>query len=201
MNMEYRQIVSVTGLAGLYQLIGTKKDGAIVKSLLDDTVKFISARVHHLTPLESIEIYTNDENVRLHEVFEMIKENDGEIETLTGKKDDKKAKEYFKTILPNYDEDRVYVSDIKKILKWYVILKEKNLLDFEYLKEKEETPEEENETPEVVKEEKKEKATKKATTAKKVPEVKEASVQKETKEKKEKEVKKTVKKSDKSKGE
>ena len=139
--MEYRQIVAITGLSGLYQLMNTKNDGAIVKSLKDNSVKFISARIHHLTPLESIEIYTNDENVRIHEVFEMIKKDDAPAEAINSKKDDKAAKALFKTYLPNYDEDRVYVSDIKKVFKWYSILKENDLLNFDYLDQEEETAE------------------------------------------------------------
>ncbi|SRR5690554_2317693 len=136
--MEYRQIVAVTGLPGLYQLKSTKPDGAIVQSLTDNSVKFVSARIHHITPLESIEIYTNSGNVRLHEVLEKIKETDEDIEILTGKKQDKEARAFFSTILPDFDEDRVYASDIKKIFKWFLILKENDLLNFEALKEQEE---------------------------------------------------------------
>lgn len=142
--MEYRQIVSVTGLGGLYQLMSTKNDGAIVRSLVDKSVKFVSARIHHITPLESIEIYTTGENVRLHEVLEKIKENDGAVKELNSKKDDKATKAYFKTVLPDFDEERVYTSDIKKILKWYDILKNNDLLKFDYLKAQPE--EEETET-------------------------------------------------------
>jgi hypothetical protein len=152
--MEYRQIVSVTGLGGLYQLMSTKNDGAIVRSLTDKSVKFVSARIHHITPLESIEIYTTGENVRLHEVLEKIKENDGPVKELNSKKDDKATKAYFKTVLPDFDEDRVYTSDIKKILKWYDILKNNDLLRFEYLKaQAEDEAADEAEAPEMKAEE------------------------------------------------
>lgn len=139
--MEYRQIVAVTGLSGLYQLMSTKNDGAIVRSLSDKSVKFVSARIHHITPLESIEIYTTADNVRLHEVLEKIKENDAEVAALNKKKDDKAAKAYFKTVLPDFDEDRVYTSDIRKVLKWYEILKANDLLKFEHLQEQPEATE------------------------------------------------------------
>jgi len=132
--MEYRQIVAVTGLSGLYQLMSTKNDGAIVRSLTDKNIKFVSARIHHITPLESIEIYTTGDNVRLHEVLEKIKQDDAQVTALNGKKDDKAAKAYFKTVLPDFDEERVYTSDIRKVLKWYEILKANNLLNFDYLK-------------------------------------------------------------------
>lgn len=133
--MEYRQVVAVTGLSGLYLLMSTKNDGAIVRSLVDNSTKFISARVHHITPLESIEIYTTGENnVRLHEVLETIKGDDTKVLALNKQKDDKAARALFAEILPTFDESRVYTSDIKKIYKWYEILKGANLLDFESMK-------------------------------------------------------------------
>ena len=114
--MEYRQVVAVTGLSGLYLLMSTKNDGAIVRSLVDNSTKFISARVHHITPLESIEIYTTGENnVRLHEVLETIKGDDTKVLALNKQKDDKAARALFADILPTFDESRVYTSDIKKI--------------------------------------------------------------------------------------
>lgn len=135
--MEYRQIVAVTGLPGLYQLVSTKNDGALVRSLADKSVKFVSSRVHQLTPLESIEIYTYSENVRLHDVLEVIKNNDTPIkELVSGKKaSNEDLKQYFATILPEFDQERVYTSDIKKILKWYELLKANDLLNFEMYKQ------------------------------------------------------------------
>ncbi len=139
--MEYRHIVAVTGLSGLYQLLNSKKDGAIVKSLSgDNAVKFVSSRLHSITPIESIEIYTSDDaNVKLHEVFEAAKAFEAEVLEMNQKRDDKKAKELFEKILPNFDQERVYSSDIRKVYKWYEILKSKDLLNFDYLKETENT--------------------------------------------------------------
>lgn len=134
--MEYRHVVAVTGLGGLYALVSTKNDGAIVRSLADNSIKFISSRLHQITPLESIEIYTTeDKNVRLHEVFEKIKEDDAEVLAMLSKKDDKAARALFGKILPNFDSDRVYTSDIKKVYKWYSILKGADMLNFEELKQ------------------------------------------------------------------
>lgn len=131
--MEYRSIVAVTGLAGLYQLVSTKNDGAFVRNLADKTIKFVSARVHHITPLESIEIYTTGENVRLHEVLEGIKANDSAYADLVAKKTtDAEFKNFFGVVLPNFDQERVYTSDIKKIYKWYEILKGADLLNFDF---------------------------------------------------------------------
>ncbi|KAA5533304.1 hypothetical protein F0919_12205 [Taibaiella lutea] len=142
--MEYRQIVAVTGLSGLFQLMSTKNDGAIVRSLTDKNIKFVSARIHNITPLESIEIYTTGDNVRLHEVLEKIKQDDTHVTVLNGKKDDKATKAYFKTILPDFDEERVYTSDIRKVLKWYEILKANDLLNFDYLQHQAEEGDTEN---------------------------------------------------------
>ncbi len=132
--MEYREIVAVTGIGGLFQLLATKSDGAIVKNLADNSTKFISARLHNVTPLESIEVYTTSDNVRLHEVFQKMKDNEGSIKIIDGKTADNNAiKGYFKSIFPEFDEERVYVSDMKKMLKWYEILKTNDLLNFENL--------------------------------------------------------------------
>ena len=126
--MEYREIVSVTGIGGLYQLMSTKSDGAIVRNLADKTSKFISARQHNVTPLESIEIYTTGSNVRLHEVLQLMTEN--KTAKPSAKAGNEEIKAYFGTIFPEIDQDRVYVSDMKKMLKWYEILGHNNLLDF-----------------------------------------------------------------------
>lgn len=132
--MEYREIVSVTGMGGLFQLVGSKKDGAIVRNLADNTTKFIPARLHNVTPLESIEIYTTGDNVRLHNVLQQMKDS------TVARPDAKKAsndeiKQYFKEIYPDLDEDRVYASDMKKMLKWFDLLQGADLLNFEALEE------------------------------------------------------------------
>src|SRR6202012_2180860 len=129
--MEYREIVAVTGLGGLYQLMATKSDGAIVKNLADKSTKFISARLHNVTPLESIEVYTTGENVRLQQVFGKMMEHEATITPIDPKHSNDQIKGYFKSIFPEFDEERVYVSDMKKMLKWYDLLKANDLLKFE----------------------------------------------------------------------
>ncbi|MBL7717922.1 MAG: DUF5606 domain-containing protein [Flavipsychrobacter sp.] len=158
--MEYREIVAVTGIGGLFQLVATKADGAIVRNLADKTTKFISARLHNVTPLESIEVYTTGDNVRLHEVFEMMK-NDSTPVADPKKTDDKGIKAYFKGIFPAFDEDRVYVSDMKKMLKWFELLKANDLLNFDAYK-----PQEEGEEATAAEEVKEEAPAKKAVKKK-----------------------------------
>jgi hypothetical protein len=141
--MEYREIVSVTGIGGLFQLVATKSDGAIVRNLADKTTKFIPARLHNVTPLESIEVYTTGDNVRLHEVFQMMKDQPEKSLPDAKKADNDTIKGYFKSIFPEFDEERVYVSDMKKMLKWFELLKENDLLNFESMKEEAEDNEQE----------------------------------------------------------
>ena len=130
--MQYREIVSVTGLSGLYQLLTTKSDGAIVRNVADKSTKFISARQHNVTPLESIEVYTTGDNVRLHEVFKKMQEHEATIPLADSRSATNDViKSYFKSIFPEFDEERVYVSDMKKMLKWYELLKATDLLHFE----------------------------------------------------------------------
>ena len=139
MSMEYREIVAVTGLGGLFQLLATKSDGAIVRNLADKTTKFISARQHNVTPLESIEVYTTGDNVRLQHVFKKMEEHEAKQPPADVKTDNNSIKSYFKGIFPEFDEERVYASDMKKMLKWYEILKGADLLKFEEPEEEEAT--------------------------------------------------------------
>lgn len=159
--MKYRHIVSITGMSGLYQLLSTKSNGAFVKSLEDLSNKFISSRTHQVTPLESIEIYTTEDNIYLHQVLEKLKSVDSEITALDFK-DMKTVVAVFEKAVPEYDKDRVYNSDIKKILKWYLLLKKNELLDFSEYFPAEETPEGTGATDEETEEEAKKPAKKTA---------------------------------------
>jgi hypothetical protein len=114
--MEYNKLVSITGFSGLFELVSSKTDGAIVKSLEDQSTKFVSSRIHQFSHLESIEVYTTDENVNLVDVFQTMK---NAAKALPSEKDNKAIKTYFKEVYPTMDFDRVYTSDMKKMIKWY----------------------------------------------------------------------------------
>ena len=118
--MEYNKIISVTGLPGLFELVSSKNDGALVRSLNDKTTKFVSSRVHNFSHLESIEVYTQDENANLAEVFLAMEKS---TETLPEEKEEASVKSYFEKVFPEMDFDRVYNSDMKKMVRWYLILK------------------------------------------------------------------------------
>ncbi len=123
--MDYNKIISVTGLSGLYELVTSKSDGAVVRSLEDKSTKFVSSRVHNFSHLESIEIFTTKDNSTLAEVFNAIKNSSEAIPD--SKADGKALKSYFEKVFPDLDFDRVYASDMKKIIKWYGILKENDI--------------------------------------------------------------------------
>ena len=127
--MQYRELVAISGMGGLFQLLSTKSDGAIVKNLDDQTTKFVAARSHHVTPLESIEVYTQTDNVRLWDVFQQMKENEAKEENMdVSKMDAKTIQKNFAILFPEHDAERVYVSDMKKMIRWYGILKRLDLL-------------------------------------------------------------------------
>ena len=133
--MEYSKLISITGMSGLFELVGSKTDGAIVKSLDDKTTKFVSSRVHNFSHLESIEVYTIRENVNLVEVFQAMNKSS---EALPSDKDAAAVKAYFTKVYADIDFERVYASDMKKMVKWFAILKA-NDVDFKITEAEEET--------------------------------------------------------------
>ena len=160
--MEYSKIVSVTGLPGLFELINTKSDGAIVRSLDDKTTRFASSRIHNFSHLETIEVYTVSDNVNLAEVFQAMEKKTG---SLPDTKDNNAIRKYFEQVYGDIDFERVYNSDLKKMIKWFEVLKKNNV----EIKLSEPEPEEELvEEPEPVKAEaKKELGTTEKKAAKK----------------------------------
>jgi len=117
--MEYSKLIAVSGLSGLFELLTSKSDGAIAKSLENDTTQFISSRAHQFSHLESIEVFTTRENVFLAEVFIAMGKSK---EALPNEKDAKLVEAYFKKTYPNMDFTRVYASDMKKMIKWFAQL-------------------------------------------------------------------------------
>ena len=122
--MEYGKIIAVTGLPGLFELVSSKNDGAIVRALDDKTTKFVSSRVHNFSHLESIEVFTTRDNVNLADVFNAMAKS---ADKLPDEKDNKALKGYFENVFPDLDFERVYTSDLKKMVKWYSVLKENNI--------------------------------------------------------------------------
>ena len=159
--MEYNKLVSVTGLSGLFELLSSKADGGIVRSLEDKSTKFVSTRVHSFSHLESIEIFTTADNVNLVEIFTAMQASS---EKLPDAGDAKAVKAYFEKLYPSMDFVRVYNSDMKKIIKWYQQLVANNI----EIKLSEHT-EEETAAPEVTTAKAKPAASPKEATAKAAP--------------------------------
>ena len=119
--MEFNKIISVAGKPGLFHAISQTKSGFIVESLVDKK-RFPIPSTNNVSLLENIAIYTYEEEVPLLTVFKtMYKKTEGK-EAINHKESGKKLTFFFSEILPDYDEDRVYTSNIKKVIQWYNIL-------------------------------------------------------------------------------
>ena len=136
--MEYNKLVAVTGLPGLFELVSSKSDGAVVRSLEDGSTKFAATRSHNFSHLESIEIYTQRDNVNLVDIFYAIDKAGG---SLPDTKDNAALKKYFEKVFPEMDFEKVYPSDMKKMVKWYEQLKKHNI-EIKLTEQPEETEEE-----------------------------------------------------------
>lgn len=125
-----KTVLSISGRPGLYKLVSQGKNMLIVESI--STGKRMPAYAHDkIISLGDIAIYTMEEDIPLADVFESIKEkNEGKIVDIKSMKSDKEIREYFATVLPDFDDERVYTNDIKKVFAWYNALVEAGMTDF-----------------------------------------------------------------------
>ena len=125
-----KTVLSISGRPGLFKLVSQGKNMLIVESL--GTGKRMPAYAHDkIISLGDIAIYTMEEDIPLADVFESIKEkNEGKIVDIKSMKSDKEIREYFATVLPDFDDERVYTNDIKKVFSWYNILVEAGMTEF-----------------------------------------------------------------------
>jgi len=165
--MEFEKLISVSGKGSLFKIVSRTNFGLIAESL-EDGKRLPVYQSNNVSTLTDISIYTNEGDVSLKTVLLKIyeKESGKETSAVTGKDD--AVRKYFGEILPDFDQERVYTSDIKKLLKWYNQLI-KNNIDPEQLKDKEEAEETEQEE------------TKKATKSKAKAKDEDASTEKEKK--------------------
>lgn len=134
--MEYSKIIAITGKPGLYNAISQTKTGFIVESLLDNK-RFPITSTNNVSLIENIAIYTYEEEVPLLNVFKTIYEKEGGAKTMSHKESGNKLVAYFAEVLPDYDDERVYTSNIKKVIQWYNILVEAGM-DFSKVEDAEE---------------------------------------------------------------
>ena len=130
MNIE--NLVAVSGLPGLHKIVANKDNGLIVKDLESNKTRFCSSRKHQFSPMETIAIFTDDnDSEQIEKVFQAMLDQakKNPVPAANGSAEDLKT--YFEKILPNYDRDKVHVSHIKKVIKWYNQLDKTGLLTAE----------------------------------------------------------------------
>jgi hypothetical protein len=154
--MDLSKILAIGGYPGLFKMVSQMKTGIVVESIVDGK-RMAAYTTQKILALEDISIYTDADDVPLGEVFGLLfKKTAGKAGPDAKKASIKELSEFLTSVLPNYDKERVYNSDLKKLFVWYNLLAEKGLL-----KEKEVKKEEKAEKPA------KEKAPAKATKAEK----------------------------------
>ena len=128
--MTLDKILAISGKPGLYELKAQTRSGFIAESLLDGKRITVNMR-NNVSVLSEIAIYTLSEEVPLREVLQKIKDKENGEPTVNHKISKTELEKFFVEILPDYDDERVYPSDIKKIIQWYNLLQSKDLMNFE----------------------------------------------------------------------
>jgi hypothetical protein len=128
--MSLDKILSIGGKPGLFKLVTQTRTGFVAESLLDGK-RITVGMTSNVSVLSEIAIFTLEEELPLVTVFKKIQEKENGGKTSVGHKEDKlKLEEYFFEVIPDYDEDRVYPSDIKKVIQWYNLLHQHGITDF-----------------------------------------------------------------------
>ncbi len=139
--MKLSGIISISGMSGLYKVIAQTKSGIIVESLIDKK-RTPAHSSNRISALEDISIFTTGEDIGLKEVLKKINDKEkGQKASVDPKAAEKDLRSYFESVLPEYDKDRVYTSDIKKVIQWYNLLQENDLLKEEETEESGDTKE------------------------------------------------------------
>jgi len=137
-----KDILSISGYGGLFKFISQGRNGIIVEAL-EDKRRMNASATAKISALEDIAIFTDTEDIPLKDVFKAISEKENGGEAIHHKSSANELKDYFEEVLPDYDKDRVYVSDIKKVVNWYNILHKFDMLNFD--EDEEETEEKQEE--------------------------------------------------------
>lgn len=129
--MNLKDILAISGLPGLHKMMDSRGNGLLVQGMDGGKTKFYSMRKHQFTPMETVAIYTMSDTIELSEIFQRMLDQVEENPPVGVKESKEKIEDYFSSIVPDYDEDRVYVSDMKKVIKWFATLNEKGYLTME----------------------------------------------------------------------
>lgn len=128
--MDLKGIVNITGKPGLYKVLSTTKGGFIVEALDGSGKRTVIPGTSKVAALEDISVYTADDQEALKDIFRRMKAENTDLSDLDiAKADNDAIIKRFETLVPNYDREQVYVSDMRKLMKWYVLLAP--MLDFE----------------------------------------------------------------------
>tara|TARA_Y100000385_G_C13109568_1_gene651672 strand:+ start:20125 stop:20568 length:444 start_codon:yes stop_codon:yes gene_type:complete len=146
--MNLKDFVAVSSMPGLYRLMATRSNGLLIQEIDSEKTKFASTRKHQFTPLETVAIYTDNDSTELKEIFQRIEDNLEDLPLPESNSSKEDFFNYFSEILPDYDEERVMISDVKKVIKWFKFLKERNLLILEDSSDEEQEVDEKNKEPE-----------------------------------------------------
>ena len=125
--MELKDFISVAGKPGLHTIVGKSKNNVIVESLKDKK-RFPIFNTNKISALSDISIYTYDEEILLSEVFDRIQKKYQKDAAISHLEKGDELRKVFEELIPNYDQEQVYNSDIKKVFQWYNILHETNNL-------------------------------------------------------------------------
>ncbi|MCX6252801.1 MAG: DUF5606 domain-containing protein [Bacteroidetes bacterium] len=143
--MDLSKILSISGKRGLFKVVSQLKNAVVVESLIDNK-RFPAFPHEKISSLEEIAVFTTGEDIQLKEVLKKIYEKLEGKPAPYSKADDQSIKPFFIEVIPDYDQERVYLSDIWKIISWYNLLIEHNLLDFSEPEKKEDENEGEGKT-------------------------------------------------------
>ncbi|MDH3651726.1 MAG: DUF5606 domain-containing protein [Saprospiraceae bacterium] len=135
--MKLEDLIAVSGLPGLYKMVGNRPNGLIVEDLDSGKRKFVSIRKHQFSPLETIAIFTTADSIPLVDVLHKMYTHKEEIPPVDPKSSSHLLRDYFNQILPDNDPYRVFPKDIKKIIRWFRFLDDRNLLGKESSDEEE----------------------------------------------------------------
>ena len=127
--MKLDEYIAVSGLPGVFRVAASRSNGLLIEDLDTGKSKFASVRKHQFTPLASVAIYTVMDSTPLNEIFQTMKDQLGTNPPVPLNGPTADIFEYFESILPDFDRDKVYISDIKKVIKWFQFLNDRNLLE------------------------------------------------------------------------
>jgi len=127
MPVDLKDIASIAGMSGLYRVVSPSRNGIVVEALDEKANRFVAQAKHRISLLSEISVYqeNTDETLPLSDVFGRIREKHGNELSLNGKSTNQELTAFMESVVPDYDRDRVYMSDIKKIAGWYNIVSKK----------------------------------------------------------------------------